>query len=264
MSPLTLLNVQAAGVILGPIVLAWWLRQRLSDSWRNWGWGAATFLASQLARLPFIFIIPTLLTPLINSNAPSAALFWINLAAFSLTASLFEESARWLILHRFARATRGLANAIMFGAGHGGVEAILLVGGSTVSAIVMLQVGDSLIAQAQSDLERSTLLIQLDALNSLQWWGSVLTIWERVVAVTFHIGAAVAVMKTVMTGERRWWVMALVGHAMFNATTIAALRLGGALWAEIVGVVFAMAAVYVIIRFHWLDQRGISMGSRKP
>ena len=63
MSPLTLLNVQAAVVILAPLALAWWLRQRLAVSWRTWGWGALTFIASQLARLPFLYLLTILLAP---------------------------------------------------------------------------------------------------------------------------------------------------------------------------------------------------------
>ena len=107
MSPLTLLNVQAIIVILGPLALGWWLRQRLAVSWRTWGWGALTFVASQLARLPFLYILTALLTPLVRVAADSPAVFWINLLVLSLTAGIFEETARWLdaptICHRRPR-----------------------------------------------------------------------------------------------------------------------------------------------------------------
>ena len=255
MSPLTLLNVQAAVVILGPLALGWWLRQRLAVSWRTWGWGALTFVVSLLARRIFLYILAFLLTPLVRIAADSPAVFWINLLVLSLTAGLFEETARWLMLQRFATAARGWRNAVMFGAGHGGIEAILLVGGSAIYGIVLLQLGDDLMAQTQSVQERVTMGAQLDALYALQWWDSALVVWERVAAVTFHIGAAVLVMQTVLTGRRLWWVVAVVGHALFNATVLAAFQFGGALWAELVGTVFALAAAYMIVRFHWLDRR---------
>ena len=255
MSPLTLLNVQAAVVILGPLALGWWLRQRLAVSWRTWGWGALTFIASQLARLPFLYVLSLLLTPLVRLATDSPAVFWINLLVLSLTAGLFEETARWLMLQRFATAARGWRNAVMFGAGHGGIEAILLVGGSTIWGIVLLQLGDNLMAQTQSVQERVTMGAQLDALYALRWWHTALVVWERVAAVTFHIGAAVVVMQTVLTGRRIWWAIAVVGHALFNAAVLAALQLGGPIWAELVGTLFALAAVYMIVRFHWLDRR---------
>ncbi len=255
MSPLTLLNVQAAVVILGPLALGWWLRQRLAVSWRTWGWGALTFLASQLARLPFLYLLTVLVTPLVRIASDSPAVFWINLVVLSLTAGLFEESARWFVLQRFATTTRGWRAAVMFGAGHGGIEAMLLVGGFTIFNIVLLQLGDSLVAQTQNAVERSAMMAQLDALYGLQWWDSALVVWERVAAVTFHVGAAVVVMQTVLTGRRVWWVVAVVGHVLFNAAVLAALRLGGPVWAEIVGTLFALAAVYMIVRFHWLDRR---------
>ena len=259
MSPLTLLNVQAAVVILGPLALGWWLRQRLVVSWRTWGWGALTFIASQLARLPFLYLLTALLTPLVRIAADdSPAVFWINLLVLSLTAGIFEETARWLMLQRFATATRGWRNAVMFGAGHGGIEAILLVGGSTIFNIFLLQFGDSLMAQTQSVQERVTMGAQLDALYALQWWDTALVVWERVAAVTFHIGAAVLVMQTVLTGQRIWWGVAVVGHALFNFTILAALQFGGPVWAELVATLFALAAVYMIVRFHWLDRRRVA------
>ncbi len=255
MSPLTLLNIQAVIVILGPLALGWWLRQRLVVSWRTWGWGALTFIASQLARFPFLFALTALLTPLVGRAVDSPAVFWINLLVLSLTAGVFEETARWLMLQRFATAARDWRNAVMFGAGHGGIEAILVVGGSTIYGIVLLQLGDSLMAQTQNNVERVTIGAQLDALYGLQWWDTALVVWERVAAVTFHIGAAVVVMQTVLTGRRIWWVVAVVGHALFNATVLAALQFGGAVWAELVGTLFALAAAYMIVRFHWLDRR---------
>ena len=255
MSPLTLLNVQAVIVILGPLALGWWLRQRLAVSWRTWGWGALTFVASQLARFLFLYVLGNILTTLVRIPADSMTVFWINLLVLSLTAGIFQETARWLVLQRFATAARGWRNAVMFGAGHGGIEAILLVGGSTIWGIVLLQLGDSLMAQTQSVQERVAIGAQLDALYALQWGDSVLAIWERAAAVTFHIGAAVLVMQTVLTGRRLWWGIAVVGNALFNATVIAALQVAGPIWAELVGTLFALAAVYMIVRFHWLDRR---------
>ncbi len=255
MSPLTLLNVQAVIVILGPLALGWWLRQRLAVSWRTWGWGALTFIASQLARFPFLYILTFLLAPLVRFAPDSLAAFWVNILVLSLTAGIFEETARWVMLQRFATAARGWRNAVMFGAGHGGIEAILLVGGSTIFNIVLLQLDDSLMAQTQSVQERVMMGAQLDALYGLEWWDTALVVWERVAAVIFHIGAAVLVMQTVLTGRRIWWVVAVVGHALFNFAVLAALQFGGAVWAELVGTLFALAAVYMIVRFHWLDRR---------
>ncbi|MAG35619.1 MAG: YhfC family intramembrane metalloprotease [Dehalococcoidia bacterium] len=255
MSPLTLLNVQAAAVILGPLALGWWLRQRLAVSWRIWGWGALTFLASQLARLPFLFALTALVNPLVSIDPNSPAVFWVNLLVLSLTAGLFEESARWFVLQRFATSARGWRAAVMFGAGHGGVESMLIVGGSTIFGIVLLQLGDSMMAQTEGDLERSAVAAQLDALRSLQWWEALLAIWERTAAMTFHIGAAVVVMQAVVSGQRIFWVVAVLGHALFNAAVLAALQFGGAVWAEIVATLFALSAAYMILRFRWLERR---------
>ena len=216
MSPLTLLNVQAAVVILGPLALGWWLRSAPRRVLADLGMGQRSRSSCRCWRgASFLYILAFLLTPLVRIAADSPAVFWINLLVLSLTAGLFVETARWLMLRRFAPAARGWRNAVMFGAGHGGIEAILLVGGSTIWGIVLLQLGDNLMAQTQSVQERVTMGAQLDALYALRWWDSALVVWERVAAVTFHIGAAVcgdadgADRPASLVGGRRRWPRAV-------------------------------------------------------
>ena len=68
----------------------------------------------------------------------------------------------------------------------------------------------------------------------LQWLDTALVVWERVAAVIFHIGAAVLVMQTVLTGRRIWWVVAVVGHAAVQRDRPRSPQFGGAVWAELV------------------------------
>jgi uncharacterized membrane protein YhfC len=45
-----LLVLQAITVIVGPILLGWWLRRRFGVQWQMWCWGAVAFIGSQLTR----------------------------------------------------------------------------------------------------------------------------------------------------------------------------------------------------------------------
>lgn len=86
--------------------------------------GVMTFVVSQvLIRIPLLQIMTML--PQLQAYFSANALLYILL--LSLSAGLFEEGARYIGLS-FLRDHRSLNDAILLGLGHGGVEAILLVG----------------------------------------------------------------------------------------------------------------------------------------
>jgi len=89
--------------------------------------GVATFMLSQLSlRLP---LLPLLTLALRDVNlSPSSAIVWFfNAVVLSFSAGLFEEWGRWFFLRHLARRVRSFREGVMFGLGHGGIEAIVLV-----------------------------------------------------------------------------------------------------------------------------------------
>ena len=148
MSPLTLLNVQAAVVILGPLALGWWLRSAVSPCPGGPGDGERSRSSCRCWRgASFLYILAFLLTPLVR-------------IVCRLTGGVLDQSPGPLTDGGPLRGDGTVADApafsppppavgamrSCFGAGHGGIEAILLVGGSTIWGIVLLQLGDNLMA----------------------------------------------------------------------------------------------------------------------
>jgi uncharacterized membrane protein YhfC len=166
----------------------------------------------------------------------------------TLTAGLFEETARYVVLRWLAKGARGWNNAVMFGAGHGGIEAILLVGGAAIANLVLLGQGDTLLAQLQatSPEQAEALAAQLEALRNLDWWLPFLAIWERVLAITFHIAASILVMRAVQTRRAIWWALAVGLHTALNAIALIALEYGGTVAAEVALTLFSGLTVYII------------------
>ena len=114
--------VQIPLMLVFPILLGWWIRRRYSVGWGVFGAGALTFIGSQVLHLPFNWAIGLI------GGGRGVALWPLPLVAVvaGLSAGVFEEGARWIVLTFFLKRARGWRAALQFGAGHGGVEAILV------------------------------------------------------------------------------------------------------------------------------------------
>lgn len=241
--------LQAALVVAGPIILAVVLHRRLPAPWRAWVWGALTFVASQLVRLPLLIGL-TVLSQALGMNFGQEGNFWFNIAVLSLSAGIFEETARYLVLRVLAKDVRGWNCAVMFGAGHGGIEAILLVGGSALSNLFVLANAEMLLAQTQAAApgQVAALTAQIDALRNVGIGMIGASLVERVFAVMLHIGLSVMVMRAVEDRDLRWLGLAILIHFLANLAAVTAQRFAGVIGAEVVVAAFGLAMLAFTIR----------------
>jgi uncharacterized membrane protein YhfC len=249
LSPILLFAVQALLVCAGVIALAIWLHRRLPAPWRAWIWGALTFVASQVVRLP-ILIGLTALSQTLGLNFGQEGNFWFNAVVLSFSAGLFEETARYLVLRFLAKDVRGWNDAVMFGAGHGGIEAILIVGGSALSNLFLLANADALLTQtrAAAPAQADALAAQIEALRGVGAGLIAASLIERVFALMLHIGLTVMVMRAVEGGGVKWWLAAIAVHGLANLAALTAQRLGGIVAAEAVVGVFGLAMLAFTLR----------------
>jgi len=140
--------LQLLVVLAGVIALAILLHRRLPEQWRIWGFGALTFILSQVARLPLLSAATALISVVLTPAHPA---FVLTLAGIQLaTSGLFEEGARYIVMRWLARRVRTWRSGVMFGAGHGGAEAILVFAIAAINTVVLLTMGDSIIQQTQA------------------------------------------------------------------------------------------------------------------
>ncbi len=123
--------------ILLPLLFALWLRRFFRVSWFLFGVGSLTFIGSQVVHLPMLSlfskwgILPT-------SNGPlEGAMLWQSAAILGLAAGICEEPARALAFWLLKRSRR-LEDGLMLGLGHGGIEAMILVGILAAGSIAQL------------------------------------------------------------------------------------------------------------------------------
>lgn len=242
MSAALLFFAQALIVFGGVIALAIMLHRRLPAPWRAWVWGALTFVASQVARQP-ILIGLAVLSQALGLDFGQEGNFWFNAVALSFSAGLFEEMARYLVLRFLAKGVRGWSNAVMFGAGHGGIEAILIVGGLAISNLVLLANADALLAQtrATAPAQADALAAYMEALRGVGAGDIAASLIERVFAIMLHIGLSVMVMRAVEGDGFKWVLAAIAVHGLANFAAVTVQRFGGLVAAEGIVAVFGLA-----------------------
>lgn len=240
-------------VVAGAIGLGAFLRRRLPERWSAWWAGGLAFVGSQIARLPLISALAAGL-PAAGIGAGHPAYVPI-LATVQLASSgLFEETARYVVMRWLVKRVRDWRGAVMFGAGHGGTEAILLIGLSLVNVLVLLTAGDALVEQtrALAPAQADALVAQIAALRATPWWAPALAVYERVGAVILHISLSILVMKAVRgDGGRRawlWWLAAVFFHSGANALVVPVNQIAGPFAAEAALTVIAAVAVVIISR----------------
>jgi uncharacterized membrane protein YhfC len=145
-----------------------------------------------------------------------------------------------------------LAEGILAGAGHGGIEAILL------GVLVMLTYLN-LMAYRNLDLNFLNLtpdqlgiaLQQIQSYWSAPWYATLLGAVERIFTIPFHIVASVLVLQvfTRRPGHQQlWWLgLAILYHALMDASVVFIAGHWGVYTAE--AVLGAMAVLDLLIIF---------------
>lgn len=238
-----LLFVAQAIFTLALVVLLWLvLRRLLGGRWVAVMWGGLTFVSAQGLRTLLLLGL-TLTSQALRLDFGSTGNFWFNLALLSITAGLFEEVGRCVVLRFAAPGLRGWRQAVMFGAGHGGIEAILLVGlGSGVVNSILLLSGEVLLNTLDA-ASRTALEQQLATLRSASTGLIAASLIERVFAIALHISLSILVMRAVELGQPSWLWTAVALHTAVNAVAAAAMTLFGVLIALIAIGTFTSAAL---------------------
>lgn len=240
----------AIGVeILLPLVLALWLNRRLGVPWRLFGYGALVFLVFQLlTRLPGIQIVQYFLQDTLQGNR-TYELAWIGVAA--LTAGLFEEGGRYLGYRFFWKGEKkSWRQALMYGAGHGGLESMLLVGGLSILSLIQI------VALSQMDLSSLSLSPeQLETMRQAQasvaemaWWMPLLGAAERVMTMAIQISLSVLVLQVFVRESGLWWWLALAYHTVVDLVSVLMVRYLTPLQVEGVVLLFALFSLWIIFR----------------
>ncbi|ADO68232.1 YhfC family intramembrane metalloprotease [Stigmatella aurantiaca] len=234
--------------LLMPVAAVAWARRRLEVEWKVVGMGALAFALSQLlTRVPAVQVAQYFLKDTLKASS-LATHVW--LVVLSLTAGLFEETARLIAFKYPLKGYRHWKDAVGFGVGHGGLECALLVGGlgiiGLINVVVLTQLDLSTLKLPPEQLEQ--LRAGKEQVAALQWWEPLLGVYERIGALLLHVALSVLVLQRFLRGQRRWYWLAVGFHALTNELVSLAARGLGKVAAEGVMTVAALLSLWIILR----------------
>lgn len=175
-----------------PVALAWWLVKKQKACLTTILIGAGVFIVFALLLEPILhmLVLKGPHGPAIMGNV------WLYALYGGLAAGLFEETGRFLAMKFLLKKEPSKAlPAIAYGAGHGGVEMILIFGMTMISNLVlsvMINTGaaETLLATAPANaLEQ--VQTQFEQLETTAAGSYFLGLWERVSALILQLGLSI-------------------------------------------------------------------------
>ncbi|MEW6567328.1 MAG: YhfC family glutamic-type intramembrane protease [Chloroflexota bacterium] len=244
-------------MVLFPLGLWLAMSRRFRMGLRLVGAGALTFVASQVLHLPFnAWGLSRIFEVLGLESAPRGQAMVLAALLLGLSAGVFEESARYLVYRFWLKDARTWRQAVLFGAGHGGIEAILLGALALLTLFQMASLRNvdlaTVVPAEQLELARQ----QMQAYWAASWSEALLPALERALAVMLHISLAVTVLQALVRRNAGWLVLAIGWHAVANAAGLLALEWWGAYAAEGVIAVVVLGALGLAWRLRRPGEEG--------
>lgn len=208
-------------------------------------WGALGFFVFALVLEQLLHLV---MLPIVKNNMWAYAFY----GAFA--AGIFEETARFLVFKTIMKKKTSPKDAFMYGIGHGGIEAVLLIGTTmfsyTVIAIMINAIGiEQTLAMtgAVDDAVKAVAMEQINGIASTTFAACMISVFERILAIIIHITLSIWVFKAAKEKKSVWlYPAAIVAHAAFDFP--AALYQYGAIpiWATY-AIMAVLAAVFAVI-----------------
>ena len=218
--------VMAVNAILGfaiPIFLAWWAVKKHKANLSTILIGAATFFVFALVLESLVHRVVLLgdRGAAIQGNVLYYALYG------GLMAGLFEETGRFLAMkYLLKKEPSETKPAVSYGLGHGGLEMILLFGFSMISTLtmaVMVNAGmTDMLLEKTPEASQAALTAQFDQLKTTSAGTYLYGLWERLSALTLHLGLSILVWTAVRKGGKWLWLFpaAIALHALVDGVVV--------------------------------------------
>ncbi len=141
-----------------------------------------------------------------------------------LAAALFEEIGRLVAFKFLLKNHLDTNTALMYGAGHGGIEAILIVGLTYVNNIVIsIMINSGAIEATMSAVDNSLKQSTYDQISQL-WTLPASTFFlggiERIIAIVLQITLSILVYLAVKNRKSMFWIAAFFIHFFVDFSTV--------------------------------------------
>jgi uncharacterized membrane protein YhfC len=158
-----------------------------------------------------------------NGILPSPPAAWqlvFNAIVLGLSAGLFEEISRFAVYRWWVKDARSWGRGLLLGAGHGGIEAMLVGGLLLVSFFYMFAIKDTDLAALVPVDQLPLAQQQVEAYWSATWYDSLLGAVERSFTLPAHLAFSILVLQVFLRRQLRWLWFSVAWHALLNAITL--------------------------------------------
>jgi len=190
---------------------------------------------------------------------------WLFMLYGGLMAGIFEETGRFIMMKLALKKYREWKDGLAFGLGHGGIEAILLVGVNSIVMLVfafMINNGtfDSLLINEQTREAMAPIKAQLTSGSSfIIFLGGI----ERLSALAIHLGLSILVLYSIRSRKIMFLFLAILIHAFFDFP--AALYQAGVIkniyLVELLIAIIAVGSIYWVVKSRKLFKDDIRAAS---
>ncbi|QGU93939.1 YhfC family intramembrane metalloprotease [Clostridium bovifaecis] len=197
-----------------PVLLMIYFRKKEKISLRAVVVGILMFMLFQMVlRLPLINYMN--LNPIFLSIMKSSNMIYIGFLA--ITAGIFEEVGRYVGFKYFLKDKLKWENGIAYGIGHGGIEAMALVGWTIVTNLlfsIIINIGafDGVLKK----MPQAKALNLRDTLINTPSYMFLLGGVERIFIIIFHIALSIIVLEGVVKKNNTYLLYAILIHALVN------------------------------------------------
>ncbi len=241
-----------------PVLLCIFVRKRLSGNWLGLLVGALTFMvAAMMLEQMLHSIVLRVAGEAITGN------IWLYALYGAAAAAVFEECGRYFAMQRVLLKRNQLdrSGALMYGIGHGGIEAILVTGFAYVNNIITTVLinngGIQANLEALDETNRQAALQSLSALGEADslvfYFGGV----ERVLALALQISLSVLMYAAVRRGMRQYFPVCMAIHFGVNFVTVVLAQYLPVAAAELVLLVMVAVVVWFAYRLYGQEEKEI-------
>lgn len=175
----------------------------------------AFFIATQILEAPIHRMV------LIN-NKTTAELFrnpWLYMLYGGLMAGIFEEVSRYLMFKFVLKGNRQWKDGLAYGIGHGGIEAMLIVGMTFFNNIIMaLQINSGSfekLLQVEGAPVEALKAVYIQMVSSPSYIWGIASI-ERICAIIIQIALSLIVLYAIKERKNIYLLLAILIHAVID------------------------------------------------
>lgn len=252
--PFSSIAIMVIDLIVGlliPIVFSIYLNRKFKVKYFNFFVGFFTFLI-------FAFVLERILHNLVLTS-PLGNVIVSNIFLYALyggfAAALFEEGGRFVTFKFLIKDIdeKDDSTALMYGAGHGGVEILLILVASMISNIMIsLSINNGAINDMLVGLDENTMAQYMQAINVLcttPSWYFILSIVERIFAFIAQLTMSLLVFRALKEKNYLYLLISFLFHLLLDAiAVIAQYYIANLVIVELIVALSVAIMVYVTIK----------------